>query len=68
MTGRTYIDSRGWKYQVRPGLGGRPYKPMYQKPGQQGWHSVRHLPWRDTPEQAQLDLDEYAGKKVMKAL
>lgn len=66
MTG--YIDHRGWKYKVRPGLGGSPWKGMYQKPGQQGWHSVRQLPWRDTPELAQVDLDEYARKKKMKAL
>lgn len=65
---KTFVDSRGWKYSVRPGLGGHPFKGMYQKPGQFGWHSVRSLPWRDTPELAQVDLDEYARKKKMKAL
>lgn len=62
---RAYTDNRGWRYQVQPGLGGHPYKAMYQKPGQYGWHSVKGLPWRDNPELAQSDLDEYAKKKGM---
>ncbi len=62
----TYRDKRGWKYKVRPGLGGGPFKGMYQKPGQRGWHSIRSLPWRDSPVQAQRDLDKYAKKKKLK--
>ncbi len=61
-----YEDSRGWKYQVMQGLGHDQYKARYNKPGARGWHCVRVLPWRDSPEAAEKDLAEYAGKKRMR--
>ena len=60
-----YIDQRGWKYKVMRGLGNT-YKARYQKPdkhGSDGWHCVRSLPWRETAEEAQHDLDQYAAAK-----
>lgn len=62
---RVYTDKRGWTYKVRPALGGKPYKGMYQKPGQNGWHSIKVLPWRDIPALAQIDLDEWAQKRKL---
>lgn len=58
-----YIDSRGWKYQVMPGIGGNTYKARYQKAGSQRWACYPHLPWRDTPEEAEADLNALAQKK-----
>lgn len=63
--GKKYIDPRGWKYQVMQGLSDA-YKTRYQKPeksGMNGWHGVKTLPWRNTPEEAQADLDRLAKKK-----
>ena len=65
---KTYIDSRGWKYRVMPGLSGNEFKARYQKPdsqGESGWHGVRSLPWQYTQEEAQADLDAWAEKKHM---
>ena len=67
-----YIDSRGWKYRVMPGLGGEQYKARYQKPGKSGdtgWHGVASLPWRSDRDAAEVDLYEYAlehGMQVIK--
>ena len=46
-----YQDGRGWLYEVHAGIG--------------GWHCVRskNLPWRDTPAEAEADLQAYAKKK-----
>lgn len=66
---KKYIDSRGWKYQVMPGLGESNYKARYQKPdknGSDGWHCVRALPWRNTKDEAQADLDRLAKEKGWK--
>ena len=40
---KKYIDSRGWKYQVMPGLGENTFKARYQRPEKQGdggWKGV----------------------------
>ena len=64
--GPQYIDHRGWKYRVMSGIGGDTFKARYQKPdkhGENGWHGVKTLPWRNTPEEAQVDLDHMAKEK-----
>ena len=64
--GSKYIDGRGWKYQVMPGIVENSYKARYQKAEKSGptcWHCVRTLPWRDTAEAAQADLDAMAKEK-----
>lgn len=57
-----YEDARGWQYKVMPGLGGV-YKARYQKPGTKGWKCCRTLQWKETPEEAQIDLDNMALRK-----
>lgn len=65
MEGKTvYVDKRGWKFNVMPGLGVA-YKARYKKPGKTGWHCVAALPWRDTVEEAEKDLAAWAEKKKM---
>lgn len=66
MTGKKYIDNRGWKYQVMSGIGPDTYKARYQKPekhGSNGWKGVAAVPWRKTAEEAQADLDRLAKEK-----
>ena len=61
--GRKYISERGWKYKVMSGLGENTFKARYQKPeksGGVGWKGMTQLPWRDTFEEAQADLDRLA--------
>ncbi len=29
---KIYIDDRGWRYKVMPGIGGETFKARYQKP------------------------------------
>lgn len=61
---KRYIDKRNWTYFVRVGLGGNQYKGFYHKPGTNpDGHACRNLPWRDTLEEAQSDLDALAMKK-----
>ena len=64
---RMYIDGRGWKYKVMPGIGGDCFKVGYQKPekkGDTGWHrsTKQAFPWRETPEESREDLDLYAKR------
>ena len=61
-----YVDDRGWKYQVMPGLGDNTYKARYQKPGSKRWACCSRLPWRGTPEEAQADLELMVKKKKKK--
>lgn len=66
MSNTAYIDGRGWKYRVMPGLGEGAYKARYQRADHQGgsgWKGVAALPWRATREEAQADLDKLAEKK-----
>jgi len=61
-----YKDERGWKYKVFSGIGEGAYKARYQKPektGNNGWKGVGALPWRETFDKAQEDLNRYANEK-----
>lgn len=61
-----YMDSRGWTYFVRGGLGENQFKAFYRKPQKspgEGEHAYRHTPWRETFHQAQADLDAIALAK-----
>lgn len=63
---RKYIDERGWKYQVMGGIGEGAFKARYQKPeksGAAGWKGLTAVPWRETFDEAQADLNAYAKKK-----
>ena len=48
---------------VRGGIGQQDFKAFYNKPGKDGWHGCRALPWRKTREEAEQDLNVYAMKK-----
>ena len=66
---KNYIDSRGWKYQVMPGLGDNTFKARYQRPekhGDAGWKGLASVPWRNSREEAQADLNRLAEKKGWK--
>ena len=67
---KTYIDNRGWRYRVMPGLGSDEFKARYQKPEHNGtdngWKCVARLPWRNSAEEAQEDLDQLARKRGWK--
>ena len=48
------------------GLGQDCFKVRYQKPDKQGncgWKCVKSLPWRNTYEEAQADLDYMATER-----
>jgi hypothetical protein len=63
---KKYIDSRGWKYKVMPGIGESNYKARYQIPeksGNVGWKGVQSLPRRKSFDEAQADLNLWAEKK-----
>lgn len=63
---KSYIDSRGWKYKVLPGIGKNSFKARYQKPNHinsNGWKGVASLPWRNTFDEAQADLNALAKSK-----
>lgn len=69
MSEKKYIDDRGWKYRVMSGLGENTYKARYQRPEKQGdvgWKGLAAVPWRETREAAQADLDQLAEKKGWK--
>lgn len=59
---KKYIDSRGWVYFVRSGLGENQFKAFYQKPGK-GAHAYKNTPWQERADDAQTDLNELAKKK-----
>lgn len=60
---KTYIDKRGWKYKVMPGLGENNFKARYQKPGKTGWKCMKNLNWKKSFDEAQSDLNIMAKKK-----
>lgn len=63
---KSYIDARGWKYKVMSGIGENNFKARYQKPdkhGSVGWKGLAAVPWRQTFDEAQADLNAYAKKK-----
>lgn len=64
--GRAYQDSRGWRYRVMGGIHADSWKARYQKPGKRGdagWKGLAAVPWRETREEAQADLDALAVRK-----
>ena len=67
---KKYIDARGWKDQVMSGIGSDPaFKARYQKPEKQGdvgWKGLAAVPWRQTREEAQADLDRLAKENGWK--
>ena len=63
---KCYVDERGWKYKVMSGIGENRFKARYQKPdktGDYGWKGLATVPWRDTFDEAQTDLNMLAEKK-----
>lgn len=68
MIHRLYEDERGWRYRVFPGIGRNTYKARYLTPGMASWKCVARLPWRDSIEEAQEDLDQLAKKKGWRAV
>ena len=60
---KTYRDSRGWEYFVRSGIGANTFKTFYQNPKQAGSHGWRPVPWRDSFDEAQADLNMEAEKR-----
>ncbi len=62
---KVYEDDRGYLYRVEPGIGGAVFKARFIKPEKSTGHGVRVLPWRNTVEEAQRDLDLYAARKGM---
>lgn len=66
---KKYIDERGWKYKVMSGLGESTFKARYQRPekaGSTGWKGLTAVPWRESFDLAQSDLNTYAKKKNWK--
>lgn len=64
--GRAYQDSRGWRYRVMGGIIDNRFKARYQRPekrGDVGWKGLAAVPWRETREEAQADLDALAERK-----
>lgn len=60
-----YIDKRGWKFRVMHGLGDV-WKACYNKPYRNIWQEVDVLPWRESREDAEDDLEVYAEAHGMK--
>lgn len=63
---KKYKDSRGWKYQAMGGIVDNAWKARYQRAEQRGhvgWKGVDSLPWRESREKAQADLERLAGQK-----
>lgn len=60
-----WIDARGWKYKVMGDLAGT-FKGRYQDnkhSGDIGWKGMRQMVRRETFDQAQEDLNQYAKSK-----
>lgn len=61
-----YKDKRGWRYKVMPGIGPNAFKARYLRPEKDAnscWKCYAKLPWRNTFDEAQADLDGYAAEK-----
>lgn len=65
MNVKVYKNEEGWLFKVLDRLPGYGFKSGYKKPGEDKWHRVGELHYRDTQEKAQADLDRYAAKKGM---
>ncbi len=51
---------------LTPGDEPPPYKARMNKAGSKKWTSVSSLPWRQTEEEAEADLREFAAKHNLK--
>lgn len=61
-----YQDSRGWTYEVKQGIGLPPaYKARADRQGGGRSRFVGVLPWRETREEAEVDLKHWAQKRKM---
>lgn len=61
-----YRDKRGWRYKVVAGIGSGAFKARYLRPEKDlnsCWKCCAKLPWRETFDEAQADLDAYAAEK-----
>lgn len=63
MSSGMYEDAQGRLYRVLPGIGLNTYKARYRKPGAATWKCLPSVPWRDTRDAAQEDLDRVAHEK-----
>lgn len=59
---KAYTDSRKATYFVRGSIGADCYKTFVLKPLKSSSHGFRALPWRDSFDEAQADLNRYAKK------
>lgn len=64
---KTYVDERGWKYKVIPGLGESNFKGRYKKLSKSGWKCMKNLQWRKSFDEAQIDLNKMAKLKGWKS-
>lgn len=62
-----YKDKRGWRFTVMCNRRGA-WKACYNKPDRNIWMSVDALSWRDTREEAESDLAEYAARHDMQVV
>ena len=60
---KVYRDSRGWEFFVGSGICGDEYKTFYQKPEKFRAYGCRLVPWRDSFDEAQADLNMEAEKR-----
>jgi hypothetical protein len=60
---KRYRDARGWTYFVRAGIGGDTFKAVYHQPDKISPHGWRSVPWRDSFDKAQADLNREAQKR-----
>ena len=60
---KTYRDERGWMYKVMSGIGDDTFKARYQKPEKGGWKGVPKLPWQESFDRAQSDLNAFAKQR-----
>lgn len=67
---KIYIDrANGLEYAVLHMAGVGAYKAWRRRVGSEdAWRRVAPLPWRDTPEAAQADLDKLACKHGWEAM
>lgn len=63
---KKYIDDKGQRYFVRSGIGGDTFKAFFLKPGKTSPHGLKMVPWQDSFDKAQADLNKYAEKKAWK--
>lgn len=60
---KTFIDNRGWMYKVGSRIGSDAFKAKYKKPDKASWKCHGQVPWQDSFDKAQEDLNAYANKK-----